>query len=151
MQKILKSVICSFALTVMITGCTPVTAQRGNMLQEYQLQEVVIGESSRSDVLRLLGSPTTQSTFNNDVWYYIGQRTEKRGILDAAVVDENIIMVSFNNQGIVETIENVSEDRINIPYARDKTPTHGNELTFIQQLLGNVGRFNAPQGSPTDL
>ncbi|MGH1375988.1 MAG: outer membrane protein assembly factor BamE [Alphaproteobacteria bacterium] len=144
MQKNLKTALCATILLSAV-ACTPVTAQRGNLLQDYQVQEVKEGEHTRSDVLRLLGSPTTQSTFNTDVWYYIGQETEKRGILDSDVKNERIVAVSFDKDGVVQTIQNVDNERNNIPYARTKTPTHGNELTFTQQLLGNLGRFNTPQ------
>ncbi|MGH1455495.1 MAG: outer membrane protein assembly factor BamE [Alphaproteobacteria bacterium] len=134
----------SFAI-LSCAACTPVTAQRGNLLDDYQIEEVTEGQSTRSDVLRLLGSPTTQSPFNNDVWYYIGQETEKHGILDHEVVNERIISVTFSDEGIVQAIEDIDPHRENIPYARAKTPTHGNDLTFTQQLLGNMGRFNTPQ------
>lgn len=131
-------------LLFLAPACTPVTAQHGNLLENHQLEEIQAGESTRSDVLRTLGSPTTQSTFNNDVWYYIGQETEKHGILDHEVVNERIISVTFNEEGIVQSIGDIEPNRENIPYARTKTPTHGNDLTFTQQLLGNLGRFNAP-------
>ncbi len=144
MKNTFKIAFCLLILTS-TTACSPVIAQRGSLLEDYQITEVKVGEHSQSDVLRLIGSPTTQSTFNNNVWYYIGQETEKRGILDSKVVKERIIMVAFNDKGIVESISEESGDRMDIPYARTKTPTHGNELTFSQQLLGNLGRFNAPQ------
>tara|TARA_R110002072_G_scaffold177765_2_gene333797 strand:+ start:815 stop:1255 length:441 start_codon:yes stop_codon:yes gene_type:complete len=140
-------IIFSCLILSSTAACSPITAQRGNLLEDYQITEVKAGESTQSDVLRILGSPTTQSTFNNSVWYYLGQETEKHGILDAEVVNERIIAVTFNDQGIVDTIENLNNDRENIPYARGKTPTHGNDLTFMQQLLGNMGRFNAPRSN----
>ncbi len=143
MPKILFCLLCLLA----VSGCSPVKMQRGNLLQDYQLADVKVGEHSRSDVLRMLGSPTSQSTFNPDIWYYIGQETEKRGILDDRVKNERIVVVAFNADGIVDQIQDVDQDRIDVPYAKGKTPTHGNELTFMQQLLGNLGRFNAPQGS----
>ncbi len=146
MQKSLKILTCLFILTC-VNACTPVVSQRGNTLEEHQLTQVVAGEHTKSDVLYILGSPTTQSTFNTNVWYYLGQETQKKGILDDEVVEESIIALTFNSEGIVEKIENITPDRENIPYARGKTPTHGNELTFMQQLLGNVGRFNAPEQS----
>ncbi len=126
-------------------------AQHGNMLQDFQIEEIQPGTDTRSDVLRIFGSPTTQSTFNNDVWYYIGQETEKRSILDHEVVDERIIAVTFDNEGIVSTVEHLDGDRQNIPYARTKTPTHGNDLTFMQQLLGNLGRFNGASSQKTTI
>lgn len=146
MQRILLCFICVFV----VTACSPVVSQRGNFLQDYQLSDVKPQTHTRSDVLRLLGSPTAQSTFNPDIWYYIGQETEKRGILDDRVKNERIVVVAFNEQGVVQVVEDVDADRLDVPYAKGKTPTHGNELTFMQQLLGNLGRFNAPQGSATD-
>lgn len=121
------------------------------MLEDYQLKELQAGTSTKSDVLRVLGSPTTQSTFNEDVWYYLGQKTEKRGILDPQVAEERVVVVSFNKEGVLESFHDADGDRTAIPYARTKTPTHGNELTFMQQLMGNMGRFNTPKSSPTDL
>lgn len=130
-----------------IVACTPVTAQHGNMLEDHQISEVVVGQHSRMDVLHILGSPTTQSTFNADIWYYIGQESEKRGILDQDVKQERIVQVTFDQKGIVQSVEDINSERMDIPYTRNKTLTHGNELTFMQQLLGNMGRFNAPQGN----
>ncbi|MCB1783374.1 MAG: outer membrane protein assembly factor BamE [Alphaproteobacteria bacterium] len=128
---------------LLVTACAPMEAQHGNMLQDYQMQEIKAGVHTRSDVLQLLGSPTTVSTFNPDVWYYIGQNTEKRGILDDQVTEERIVEVKFDPEGVVTSIADVDTNRVDVPYARDKTPTHGNDLTFTQQLLGNMGRFNA--------
>lgn len=144
MQKIFKFAF-SLLLLLFIPACTPVTSQHGNMLEDFQIQEVKAGEHTRSDVLRLLGSPTTQSTFNPNIWYYLGQESQKRGILDQQITDERIVVVMFNKDGVVDAIQEVDSERENIPYARTKTPTHGNDLTFMQQLLGNLGRFNTPQ------
>jgi len=144
MQKIVKFAF-SLLLLFLIPACTPVTSQHGNMLEDFQIQEVKSGEHTRSDVLRILGSPTTQSTFNPNIWYYLGQESEKRGILDQQITDERIVVVIFNEDGVVEAIQEADSERENIPYARTKTPTHGNDLTFLQQLLGNLGRFNTPQ------
>ena len=131
---------CLIAITS--TACTPVVSQRGNMVQDFQVQEVTVNESTRSDVLRSLGSPTTKSTFDPNVWYYIGQETEKRGILDPEVTEERIVLVAFNDEGYVEAIQDVDRERMDIPYVREKTPTHGNEVTVMQQFFGNLGKFN---------
>lgn len=133
-----------------ISGCTPVVSQHGNMVQPYQFEQIEEGRSTRSDVLRAIGSPTTQSTFNPDVWYYIGQEAEKYGILDHDITQEHILVVTFNEDGIVETIAPFDNNRKEIPYAKGKTPTHGNNLTLMQQLLGNLGKFNSTDTSATD-
>jgi len=125
-------------------GCTPTVAQRGNMLENYQFQTLKPGQSGRSDVLRALGSPTTQSTFDSNVWYYLGQKTEKRGILDPEIVQERIVQVVFDSQGVLESIHDIDRGRMNIPYVREKTKTNGNDVTVMQQFFGNLGKFNPP-------
>lgn len=130
------------AALLLLPSCSPTVAQRGNMLENHQLEEVKSGQSTRSDVLRAFGSPTAQSTFDPNIWYYIGQETEKRGILDPEVTKERIFQVAFSQEGILESVREIGRDRMNIPYARDKTPTHGNETTVMQQFFGNLGKFN---------
>lgn len=130
------------AILIGASACTPTVAQRGNLLEDHQITKVEEGTSTRSDVLRLLGSPTTVAPFNEDIWYYIGQETEKKGILDPKVTEERIVAVVFNAEGIVEQVSDIDRERINIPLERDSTPTHGNDSTVMQQFLGNLGRFN---------
>ena len=128
-------------------GCTPTHKVHGNLLQDYQLEKVVVGEDTQSDILVKLGSPTTVAPFNNNKWYYMGQETEKRGILDPEVKEERIVIVTFED-GKVANIEDMDKNRLDLPVVRRKTPTSGNEMTMMQQLLGNLGRFNkeeAPQ------
>ena len=143
----MKTTLLILSTCLLINACTPVVAQRGNMLEDYQMEEVKAGTSTRSDVLRNFGSPTTKSTFDSNVWYYIGQETEKKDILDPKVVKERVVLVAFNDEGIVETVQDVDRERMNIPYERSKTPTHGNDITIMQEFFGNLGKFNPQQGS----
>lgn len=125
-------------------ACTPTHATRGNLVEDYRLAEVTPGVSTRQNVLRSLGSPTTQAPFDDNIWYYLGQKTEKRGIFDAKVTEQKIVVVTFDADGVVQTAQEVDANRIDIPRVREKTHTGGNEVTPIQQIMGNLGRFNTP-------
>lgn len=135
---------------VFASACTPTQATRGNIVEDFRMAEIVPGVSSRTNVLQSLGSPTTIAPFDENVWYYIGQKTEKRGIFDPKVVDKKVVVVAFNGDGIVQTIENVDANAIDVPTVRRKTPTSGNEVTVLQQLIGNVGRFSKEKESAVD-
>ena len=138
--------VMTLVTTLILSACSPVIAQRGNMLEQNQNEQVVIGVHSRTDILRILGSPTTTAPFDDKVWYYIGQETAKRGILDPAVEQEEIYIVRFNDKGTVTALENADQGRIDVPLSRDKTPTHGNDITVLQEFLCNLGRFNPNAG-----
>ena len=145
----MKTLIAFFALLLM-TACTPTQATRGNIVEDYRMAEIIPGVSSRTNVLQSLGSPTTVAPFDDNVWYYIGQKTEKVGIFDPKVVDKKVVVVAFNQEGIVDAIDKVDADMINVPHVRRKTPTSGNDMSVVEQLIGNVGRFNKAKGSAAD-
>lgn len=141
-------ILSTLALAALLgTACTPTVATRGNIVEDYRMAEIVPGVSTRTSVLQSLGSPTTQAPFDDTVWYYIGQTTEKRGIFDPKVIDKKVVVVAFTQDGVVESIDKINSDEIDLAVVRRKTPTSGNEISVLQQLLGNVGRFNKPKES----
>ncbi len=134
-----------------LSACTPTKATRGNLLEDYQLKEVLPGIDGKDDVIRKIGSPTTIAPFDDNTWYYFGQKTEKKGILDPKVVQEKIVVVTFDaTDGKVGSVKERKDGRDDIPVVQRKTPVSGNEYTFMQQMLGNIGKFNRPEGSATD-
>jgi outer membrane protein assembly factor BamE (lipoprotein component of BamABCDE complex) len=143
-----RILLCTASLLAVLSACTPTVAQRGNMLEDYQMKAIVSGVHTRSDVLRILGSPTTQAPFNDNLWYYIGQETEKKGILDPKVTQERIVEVAFNEDGTVQYLKEMPKNsRIDVPIERHKTTTKGNETSITQEFFGNLGRFNTKQES----
>ena len=127
-----------------LPSCTPMKATHGNLLEEDRTSQVEVGISTREDVFRVLGSPTTVSPFDNNVWYYMGQKTEKRGIFDKEVTDEKIVIVQFDENNTVSMFDTMANARLDVPIKDSKTPTYGNEVTVLQQMLGNLGKFNPP-------
>ena len=145
MTKDIQIVLLTTIAFGLLAGCTPTVAKRGNLLEDYQVKQITPGVHTRTDALKILGSPTTQSPFDENIWYYIGQETEKTGILDPQVKKERIVAVTFNETGIIQTIGDIDAGRLAIPLERSKTTTHGNEVTIMQQFLGNIGKFNTSQ------
>ena len=72
----------------------------------------------------------------------MGQKMEKRGIFDPEVIEEEIIMVKFDDTGIAQEIKDMENMRVAVPLKDGKTPTYGNDVNAVQQILGNLGKFN---------
>ena len=96
-----------------LSACTPTQATRGNMVDSDRMAEIVPGISTRQNVLQTLGSPTTIAPFDESVWYYIGQKTEQKGVFDPKVVEQKVVVVAFTPEGVVETIQPIDADQIN--------------------------------------
>ena len=143
----MKTIALLLGSVALISACSPTQSQRGNMVENFRMAEITPGISTRTNVLKSLGSPTTTAPFDDNIWYYIGQKMEKRGIFDPEVVEEKVVVVTFNEEGIVDQMQEIDQNRLDIPKTRDKTPTGGNEVGFMEQLLGNVGKFNRGEES----
>lgn len=136
-----------------VSACAPQIANRGNLIKDYQLVTLKPGTTTKSDVLKALGSPTTQDPFDENTWFYMGQVTSKTGVFDPKVTSERILKITFDKDGTMTAMNDVGGHREDLPIVRDKTPTSGNEVTVMQQFFGNLGRFNGqglkPAGNPT--
>src|SRR5919109_141672 len=134
------------ALAVGVAACSARIDQRGNKPDEDQVVQINPGVDDKNRVAELIGTPSTISTFDDRTWYYISKRTETTAFFDPDVTDQEILAISFDENGIVQNMKVYGqEDGRQIAYVDRTTPTEGNELTLIQQLLGNLGRFN-PEG-----
>ncbi|MEM6812412.1 MAG: outer membrane protein assembly factor BamE [Pseudomonadota bacterium] len=148
MKNLLTPRVNHFALlfvSLFAIACTPTQSNRGNMVEEFRKSELVEGISTRQNVLRSLGSPTTTAPFDDNTWYYIGQKMEQKGIFTPEVTEEKIVVATFDEEGILQTLEEIDRDRLEVPVVGRTTPTGGNEISAVEQILGNVGRFNRSQ------
>jgi len=134
--------VLTAALTASLGACGQVIQTRGNMPETSDLSRISPGVHSRTDVARLLGSPSTISTFQDSKWYYIGQKTTEFAFFAPEVLERKVVVVSFNDSGVVEATKTYDlADGQEIDPINRVTPTEGRELTLLQQLFGNFGRF----------
>jgi len=115
---------------------------RGNLLDPDRVVEIAPGEQSRDEVAAILGSPSSVTPFGSDTWYYISQRTETFAFLAPKVTERQILVIKFDKDGRVANIDKVGlEAGKTIHPIQRKTMTHGNKMTVLEQLVGNLGRF----------
>ena len=130
-------------LALHVAACSPVIEQHGHRITEEALAQIRPGVTSREEVARLLGTPSSLAAFEDGRWYYITQRTERTSFYQAEVTQQDVLTVEFDDAGIVTRIgERGLEQAMNIEPASDTTPTMGNEFSLVEQLIGNIGRFN---------
>lgn len=136
------STVGAAALAMSLAACDGKVAVRGNLPDPEEILEIQPGLHDRNDVVQILGSPSTVSTFLDDTWYYIGFRTQQFAFLEPEVTDRSVLVVAYNDNGIVDDTRLFTvEDGIIINPVSRKTPTEGRELTILQQIFGNLGRF----------
>jgi outer membrane protein assembly factor BamE (lipoprotein component of BamABCDE complex) len=133
-----------------LAACAPEISTHGYRLDQASLARLEPGRTTRDQALQLLGSPSSVATFDDHVWYYVTQRTERRSFYQENVVEQQVVAVTFDDLDRVRSIDHkgLSDAREVEPVSRT-TPTSGNELSVLEQFIGNIGRFN-PEGAPAE-
>jgi outer membrane protein assembly factor BamE (lipoprotein component of BamABCDE complex) len=131
------------ALAIGLTACSPRIDTRGNLPDPDIVRELQPGLHDRDQVAQILGSPSTVGTFDDSTWYYISKRTETVAFFDPEIVDQQVLAVHFDNAGVLSEVKVYGyDDGREIEPVERVTPTSGREITILQQLFGNIGRFN---------
>lgn len=130
-------------------GCAPEIQNHGHVISQEDLGRIVPGVTSQEEVLRTLGSPSSIATFDPTNWYYVSQRTERMSFYQSWITNQDVVTLVFNQDGIVDGIETLDMSRANnIDPDPDTTRTLGNELSIVEQFVGNIGRFSTQEGGP---
>ena len=143
-----------FPVVLPLGGCSllhiwdPLHARRGALIDPDSLKQLVPGTSTRADAISLLGSPTARATFDDNSWLYITQITSTRIGSVPGVIRQEVLVLNFDPNGTLKSIRELNKsDAKQVAMAPGSTPSPGSEASFMQQLLGNVGKFT-PAGIP---
>ena len=126
-----------------LLACTPIQDNNGNIPLAESLEKIAPGKQTREQVTAALGSPSARGTFDeDDVWYYIGKRTETVAFFEPDVLEHQVVEIRFGPDGRVSAVNTIDATQVAKPDPVDRvTPTEGNEFTILEQLVGNIGRF----------
>lgn len=147
----LKSMI-PLAIAGSLASCSPEVRTHGILLDSPSVQQVVIGQSTKKSVLDAFGPPSVTSLFGKqETWLYVGSQQQQYAFYANEELKRSVVSVGFNSSGTVTDItESGLEDGEHVAIVTRKTPTSGNDMTIIEQLLGNIGKFGTPSGSGFD-
>ena len=139
------------AFAAALGACSPTLDIHGNIPKPEIVEGVVAGTSTKEQVSGMLGTPSAVATFDDDAWYYVGKRTSRIAFLEPEILERHVLVIRFDAGGIVRQVERLDkEDGRAVDVVARTTPTRGRELTVIEQLIGNIGRFGGggPGGGP---
>ena len=130
---------------LIMASCSPIVDTRGHSGDAADLKQIVTGQTNAADVKALLGSPTTVSNYGEEIWYYVTQKQERVGMFAPEVTEQQVVSITFDaNQVVKEVGEYKKEESKPVQIVGKTTPTEGHNMTMIEQMLGNLGRFNSP-------
>lgn len=131
-------------LLASLSGCGIPVSDRGNLPKPDLMAQVKPGVTDKASVKALLGTPSSIASFDTNTWYYISKQEKQIAFLKPEVLDQEVYAIHFDDKGIVTDISHKGlHDAQAMTPNPNETPSQGREFTFLEQLIGNFGKFNA--------
>lgn len=146
MSKLICRMKAVAAITALlaVTGCSAVYRNHGYAPSDDDLSEVLVGVSTQADVADTVGRPSAFGVLADSGWYYARSRWRHYAYKAPEEVDRQLVAISFDNDGVVENIERFTlEDGRVVALSRRVTSSNIKGITFLRQLLGNLGNIDA--------
>ncbi|WP_435531476.1 outer membrane protein assembly factor BamE [Pseudogemmobacter faecipullorum] len=136
--------LAAFGLVLLIAACATITRNHGYVPDEVELAQIQVGKDNRESVAEKVGRPSAQGLLNDVGWFYVQSRFEHYGPREPKEVSRQVVVINFTEAGTVSNIGRYGlEDGRVIELSRRVTETTIKGVSFIGQLLGNVGRIDA--------
>ena len=149
----MKNYFYLFVIFLFITNCTlnKVIKHHGVHFLEKKNKKLIIGETNKNDIIKLLGPPSTKGAFNQELWIYMEIQTSSSKLTKFGkkeLLKNNILLLDIDNRGILS--KNVfynKEDMNNIKFSEDTTQMSYSKNSFIYEFLYSIRqKINDPLG-----
>ncbi len=149
MLKILY--IFFFALIVSSCAFKKVVKHHGVPFLEKKQKQLTIDQSTSNDVRKILGTPSTRSKFDNDVWIYIERKqtqSKLRNLGRMKIFKNDVLVLEIDNFGILKKKEFYNMDNMKkIKVVEDTTEANFARNSFIYDFMSSMRqKINDPLG-----
>ena len=123
------------------------------MLDEKS-KKLIISENNKNDVIKILGPPSVESSFDNDLMFYIERKILVRGLArfgKRQILTNNVLLVEVDNRGILIKKEFIDLNQMNeLEISKKITEIDYQKTSFIYDFLSSMRqKVNDPLGKKT--
>ena len=139
----MNKILYIFFIILVTTSCNvkPIDKYHGIAFLEKKQEALLINKSNKNDIIKILGSPSTQSILEDDLWIYIENRKTKSSILKLGkeiVLTSNVLVLEIDKKGILKSKKFFNIDDQN-DYSFNKNETAmSNKDSFVYGVISSL-------------
>ena len=142
-----------FLIAFVVSNCSfkKVVKHHGVPFLEKKQKSLIINKTTSNDIRKILGSPSTQSKFDNDVWIYIERKQTQSKLTNLGrmkIYKNDVLVIEIDKYGVLKNKKfyNIN-DMKKIKIAEATTETGFKKNTFIYEFMSGMRRkVNDPLG-----
>ena len=145
MNKILLLIL------IFILSCTTnkVVKHHGVHFLDKKQQKLEINTTNKNDIIKLLGEPSTKSSFDNDIWIYIERKISTGSIFKLGkekLITNNVLVLEIDDLGLLANVKFYDKNTMNdIEFVSTSTDSAYKKRSFVYDFLSSMRqKINEP-------
>ena len=141
---------------LIISNCTlnKVVKHHGVHFLEKKQNKLTINKTNKNDIIKLLGQPSTSSTFDEDILIYIERNTSSSKLINLGkrtLLKNDVLILELDNKGVLVKKNFLDKDDMeNINFSKDSINMDLLKKSFVYDFLSSMReKINNPLGSST--
>ena len=140
-----------FALVVSNCSFKKVEKHHGVPFLDKKQKQLIVDQSTSNDVRKILGTPSTRSKFDNDIWIYIERKQTQsrlRNLGRMKIFKNDILVIEIDDYGILKKKEFYNmDDMKKIKVVEETTEATFARNSFIYDFMSSMRqKINDPLG-----
>ena len=140
-------------LSLIVANCSvkKVVKHHGVPFLEKKQESLIVNITNKNDIKKILGKPSTNSKFDNDVWIYIERKqtqSELKNFGKMKIFKNDILVLEIDDYGILRKKEFYNKDDMNNIKVVEATTEGGfKRNSFIYDFMSSMKqKINDPLG-----
>jgi outer membrane protein assembly factor BamE (lipoprotein component of BamABCDE complex) len=129
---------------LLLAACTTQFRNHGYVPTEAEMARVGIGDT-KAELETVIGRPSTRALLQDDRWFYVRSRYRDYALRPPAEIDREVVVISFADDAVTNVERYGLRNGRVVPLSRRVTSPTTVGVPLLEQLFGNIGRFNPGQ------
>ena len=133
-----------FIILLLLTQCSlnKVVLHHGVHNLEKKQTKLKVNYTNKNEIVKLIGPPSTKSTFDNDVYIYVEKKTSSSKLTKLGkkkLLINNILVLEIDNKGLLLSKKFYNKDDMNnLKFDETETGINYSKKSFIYNFLSSV-------------
>ena len=120
-------------------------------MHKKKSEQIIVSETNKNDIIKLLGPPSVTSTFDNDILFYIERKITTDKLIKLGkqfYLENNVLILEIDNRGILAKKDLIDlNDMKELKLVSAETSVDYQKQSFIYDFLSSMRqKVNDPLG-----
>jgi outer membrane protein assembly factor BamE (lipoprotein component of BamABCDE complex) len=149
----MKNIILLLSIFLTIANCSLQKPIKHHGVHKLELKEkkLILNETNKNDIIKILGPPSVESRFDNEVLFFIERKISNDTTFKLSkeiIITNNVLIVELDNYGILKKKDFYDLTKMNkIKFTKNITEVDYSKKSFVYHFLSSMRqKINDPLG-----